>query len=383
MSAEQFKNQAARLSEHLATVYGFKLKRAGALEAVAASLGFADWNTLAAVGAQTAEVAGLNTGVPVRYSRDRNTQRTPLMRNAACAAVSAGRQVVYLGQFYDPETAAALQASAKTGALRQNAIVLDASTNLYNPLAATTVGQVVEKLMLLQPHIARPSLDVQDQRIQGSLSFCVHALAASNSPINVDSIIGACRTFEHLDGLVRTNCSLDIVEQWDAYIAPWKAESPTSAHLEDCRLRSLGGLWGRLHLLANEMRKLRDASAPNRQGSPSMSGEQLLNTYQVLYVGRQGTSEMLNGWYANCLAYDLKAHALTSKGSAIQLYLDGMYHGHCRRIALQLLGHSGVSVAECPIASPFEQADPVENLTDESHPFAFSATPINPSLLSQ
>lgn len=48
MSSLDHKAQAQRLADHLSRVHGVKLKRASALEAVAALYGAADWNTLRA-----------------------------------------------------------------------------------------------------------------------------------------------------------------------------------------------------------------------------------------------------------------------------------------------------------------------------------------------
>lgn len=49
MSVDALKVDARRLAEHLRTKYGWSLKTTGALEAVAISRGYKDWNTLAAV----------------------------------------------------------------------------------------------------------------------------------------------------------------------------------------------------------------------------------------------------------------------------------------------------------------------------------------------
>lgn len=48
MSSQDLKAQARRLADHLSRVHGVKLKHAAALEAVAATHGAADWNTLSA-----------------------------------------------------------------------------------------------------------------------------------------------------------------------------------------------------------------------------------------------------------------------------------------------------------------------------------------------
>ena len=45
MSAEKLKADAARLAEHLSTKFGYKLKTSAALEALAISRGFKDWNS--------------------------------------------------------------------------------------------------------------------------------------------------------------------------------------------------------------------------------------------------------------------------------------------------------------------------------------------------
>lgn len=64
MSAEKLKADAARLAEHLSTKFGYKLKPSAALEALAISRGFRDWNSCLAASLAQQPQGGHATSSP-------------------------------------------------------------------------------------------------------------------------------------------------------------------------------------------------------------------------------------------------------------------------------------------------------------------------------
>ncbi|MNR71445.1 hypothetical protein D3C71_20710 [compost metagenome] len=315
MSVADLKAQANRLGAHLTNVHGVHIKHTSLLEAIAATHGARDWNTLLA----SYRAAPLNATPPAACplkGAERPTQ--PLLIDGdlqdcfsmqallVSQQISAGGSVLLLDDSGTTTAGEHMLRTATRGGRAQDFVELNFSqperSHRYSPIADGSAQQVAAKLLRLLPlHSASPGA-------------AYYVEQAGELLMQVLAVLGASPSLGHLVEVLTDLSKLErVCERPDAQSLRQLINafrSPKTGAIDVARYKgTYGGILARLALLLGSGGKnLLDTTNPDIRVSLLRQRNQLV--YMPLAASREAE------FIVQCMAQDISDAALAATAPA-------------------------------------------------------------------